>query len=330
MVRETAVVLALLLSSGAVFGQNEVEDARAAYDAGSSEYDLGHYKDALALFEKAFRLRHVPALLFNIAQCHRMLGELREAATVYRSFIAKETDAKRVGQAREILAQVEDAVARQSQAQYAPPVEASPQAGPLRDALATPDPPRVAETRAAESPRVADTTRAAETTRGPDTSRAETSRAADTPRGTGTPAAPDAKAASARGAEPARAAAPAPRIAEATPPPRDAPARPARTLDSARPAPGAALEERAPAAPKQKRVFTWVAAAATVTSFGVGAALGARSNATKSTLTSSQHQSAEVVTLRDSFVADAHRANALFVAGGVLAGVTFALFLLEF
>ena len=64
----TVGILVLLVSSPLAAqapsgGSGSLEEARAAYDAGSTEYELGHYREALALFEKAFRLRHVPALL---------------------------------------------------------------------------------------------------------------------------------------------------------------------------------------------------------------------------------------------------------------------------
>ena len=127
----TRLLVIALLFAGPLAAQSpgtgNAEEARAAYDEGTTEYDLGHYKEALALFEKAFRLRHVPALLFNIAQSHRMLGNLKSAATLFRSFLAKDPGSKGVPQARELLAQVEKALAQQQLAESAPPMEVRPQ-----------------------------------------------------------------------------------------------------------------------------------------------------------------------------------------------------------
>jgi tetratricopeptide (TPR) repeat protein len=126
-------LLIALLATGPL-AQAELDDARAAVDAATSEYDLGHYKESLAHFEKAYKLRHIPALLFNIAQCHRMLGELKEAAAVYRNFLIKDPQNSRVEQAKTLLAQIEDALGRQAQAQNAPPVELSSRPEPQASA----------------------------------------------------------------------------------------------------------------------------------------------------------------------------------------------------
>src|SRR5439155_1462257 len=66
---------------------DDVEAARAAARKGSSFYDLGKYSEALDSFETAYQRKAVPALLFNIAQCHRQLGHLEQAARVYKSYL---------------------------------------------------------------------------------------------------------------------------------------------------------------------------------------------------------------------------------------------------
>src|SRR5256885_9088413 len=127
MVRFASLTLAALLASAAV-AQNDrpsddVEAARIAARKGSSLYDLGKYAEALENFETAYQRKAVPALLFNIAQCHRQLGHLEQAARVYKSYLRTDPPEASARQARELLAKVEDALSRESSAMQSPPHE---------------------------------------------------------------------------------------------------------------------------------------------------------------------------------------------------------------
>jgi tetratricopeptide (TPR) repeat protein len=90
------------------------EAAKAQYLKGQSAYDLGKYREALQRFEAAYELKPVPALLFNIAQCHRKLGHLEQAANLYRSFLRADPRSAQAEQAQSLLVQVEAAAARRS------------------------------------------------------------------------------------------------------------------------------------------------------------------------------------------------------------------------
>ncbi len=48
---------------------------RELFKKGTSHFNLGEYRQALADFKAAYRLHEDPNFLFNIAQCHRLLGE---------------------------------------------------------------------------------------------------------------------------------------------------------------------------------------------------------------------------------------------------------------
>jgi hypothetical protein len=61
--------------------------AKELYDGGRTNYNLGHFEEALADFEKAYRVRHDPVFLFNIAQCQRSLHRYEEAARSYRTYL---------------------------------------------------------------------------------------------------------------------------------------------------------------------------------------------------------------------------------------------------
>src|SRR5205085_5773399 len=95
----------------------------AAFEQGQAEYNLGHFDKALHFYEEAYKFKAVPALLFNIAQCHRQLGDMKAAGTTYKAFLrtARASDPNR-GKAQALLAEVEAATQRQQQAQEAKPL----------------------------------------------------------------------------------------------------------------------------------------------------------------------------------------------------------------
>jgi len=62
-------------------------DAERLYTDGQKAYDDKRYDDALAAWEKAYELSHLPGLVFNLAQAHRLRGECTKAVEQYRKFI---------------------------------------------------------------------------------------------------------------------------------------------------------------------------------------------------------------------------------------------------
>jgi tetratricopeptide (TPR) repeat protein len=83
MARTTVVLSLLLLVSTAVAAP---KTAREFYQSATSHYNLSEWQAALDDFREAYRLKPDSAFLFNIAQCHRQLGQYREAANFYRAF----------------------------------------------------------------------------------------------------------------------------------------------------------------------------------------------------------------------------------------------------
>ncbi|MEP6654807.1 MAG: hypothetical protein ABJA82_15700 [Myxococcales bacterium] len=58
-------------------------------DDAVAQYNLGHFAEASALFEKAYRIDPAPVLLFNIGQCHRRLGNNDLALFFYRQYLGQ-------------------------------------------------------------------------------------------------------------------------------------------------------------------------------------------------------------------------------------------------
>ncbi len=70
-----AAAIAIVSTVGSSAHAENRARAREAYQAASQHYDLGEFQQALELFKEAYRNYEEPAFLFNIAQCHRALGQ---------------------------------------------------------------------------------------------------------------------------------------------------------------------------------------------------------------------------------------------------------------
>jgi tetratricopeptide (TPR) repeat protein len=61
--------------------------AKALFAVGNRHYELAEYPQALEIYKKAYRVKPLPAFQFNIAQCHRKLGQHREAIQMYQAYL---------------------------------------------------------------------------------------------------------------------------------------------------------------------------------------------------------------------------------------------------
>src|SRR5205814_1503712 len=81
-----AVVILLAGASSAEAAPGKAE-AKRHYRKGVTEYNLGHFQNAIAEFDKAYSLDPSPILLYDIAQSHRKLGNDREALFFFRRYL---------------------------------------------------------------------------------------------------------------------------------------------------------------------------------------------------------------------------------------------------
>jgi tetratricopeptide (TPR) repeat protein len=90
------VVMALLctqvplsaLAQGSPTGAAETQ-ARALVADGNKLYEAGQFEAALKLYVRAYAQVANPNWLFNMAQCHRELGRLRDAIRLYELYLLK-------------------------------------------------------------------------------------------------------------------------------------------------------------------------------------------------------------------------------------------------
>ena len=105
--------------------------AREHFSAGNAAYEQGNYRQALEAFEAAYQLAPLPGFLFNVAQCHRMLGDFTRAASSYRRFLAlSEKEPANAGMVRELIAEM-DARAKEQLASRPAPSKPVAQAKPV-------------------------------------------------------------------------------------------------------------------------------------------------------------------------------------------------------
>jgi tetratricopeptide (TPR) repeat protein len=104
----------------------DTKTAREHYKRGVAHYDLNEYAPALEEFKAAYRAVQDPSLLFNIAQCHRRLGQKGDALYFYRSYLRRSPEAPNRAEAERHIQELERELASVPSAP--PPVAASPPA----------------------------------------------------------------------------------------------------------------------------------------------------------------------------------------------------------
>lgn len=129
MIRGSVVALSSLLvlafASTSFGGEEGKARARALYQSGTSHYNLSEFKEALVDFKEAYRLLQDPSFLFNIAQCHRQLGDPAAAASFYRAFRREAPDAPNRADVDRLIGEMDKAAAQQ----HGPPQETLPTSG---------------------------------------------------------------------------------------------------------------------------------------------------------------------------------------------------------
>jgi tetratricopeptide (TPR) repeat protein len=61
--------------------------ARRLFDEGKRLFALRRFREALQKFTRAYELRPLSGFLFNLGQCHRFLGDCRQAVFFYSGFV---------------------------------------------------------------------------------------------------------------------------------------------------------------------------------------------------------------------------------------------------
>jgi tetratricopeptide (TPR) repeat protein len=86
----SAALAAAALAPDAAHAQRaKPTDAVATYSAQArAAYEAGDFRNAIALYEKAYGLEREPTLLFNLARCHEALGSLEDLRAAVARYLA--------------------------------------------------------------------------------------------------------------------------------------------------------------------------------------------------------------------------------------------------
>ncbi|HYI00750.1 tetratricopeptide repeat protein [Hyalangium sp.] len=114
-------VLAPWPAAGAEPAAEARAQARVKFNDGNAAYEQGDFRRALEAFEAAYELVPLSGFLFNVAQCHRQLGDFARAASSYRRYLAlSEKEPANAAMVKELIAEM-DAKAKQQTASRAAP-----------------------------------------------------------------------------------------------------------------------------------------------------------------------------------------------------------------
>jgi hypothetical protein len=102
--------------------------ARAHFQKAEKAFNGGIFDEALAAYQAAYEAKPLPGFLFNIAQCHRNLGDHERALFFYRRYLALEPETPNRSLVEQLMAEAEkgSAVQPPATATRPPPVEAPP------------------------------------------------------------------------------------------------------------------------------------------------------------------------------------------------------------
>lgn len=148
------VALATVVALGAAPASADEERARARehFAMGRKLYTLGEYKRAREEFKAAYLALPDPALLYNLGQCARLLGEPEEAIRNYRNFLRADGKTPNRDEVEGFISGAEQEIARRN----APPTDLRPPSRPPPERPPEVEPPTVApppvEVHAEETP----------------------------------------------------------------------------------------------------------------------------------------------------------------------------------
>lgn len=98
-----------------------LEEARKHAAQAKVHYDLGEFEKAAEEYTEVYRLRPLPALLFNIAQSYRQAGQYEKARQFYRAYLRENPDGETSVAVRRALKEIDELLAKEKKTKEAPP-----------------------------------------------------------------------------------------------------------------------------------------------------------------------------------------------------------------
>jgi tetratricopeptide (TPR) repeat protein len=90
-----------------------VDKAKALFAEGNEHYNLGEFAPALERYKLAYRVKPLSAFQFNIAQCHRKLGQYPDAIAMYQAYLVGVPNAQNRATVESLIAETKKLLADQ-------------------------------------------------------------------------------------------------------------------------------------------------------------------------------------------------------------------------
>jgi tetratricopeptide (TPR) repeat protein len=107
------LAVSLVIVSPTWAQSNSTSRAQKHYLKGEKLFSLGQFDDALKQYQAAYDAEPFPEFLFNMAQCHRNLGDYEQAVDQYREYLDKKPNAENRQQVEATIGKLEREIARQ-------------------------------------------------------------------------------------------------------------------------------------------------------------------------------------------------------------------------
>ncbi len=104
------IAAALVLHSPRVAADARTDKAREHYLQGDAYYKLDKFREALGQYEQAYIAKADPSFLYNIAQCHRLMGNRPDAIKFYKRFLKDHPQSPNRGIAEKHIRELESAL----------------------------------------------------------------------------------------------------------------------------------------------------------------------------------------------------------------------------
>ncbi len=88
--------------------------ARKIFIQGQTHYKLGRFHKALIAYTRAYQLLPLAGFLFNIGQCHRLLGQYKRAIHFYRGYLRETPGAPNLEVVKILIGRTQKKLAEQS------------------------------------------------------------------------------------------------------------------------------------------------------------------------------------------------------------------------
>ena len=107
MPRRLAVIAVIAMLCHGSVARADKTDLERKFRQAQSHFNERRYTEALALFQEVYRAFNAPALLFNIAQCHRNLGDWTEASVQFRRYLRESPGAANAAAVEDTVRQLD-------------------------------------------------------------------------------------------------------------------------------------------------------------------------------------------------------------------------------